>query len=247
MRFFNPCRSKGLPLKELRIGVSGASGALGQSLIKYFHKYGARVVGLTSGEKYPLITDHNGELISVKWVSWQCGEEETLVPLLKELDLLILNHGINTYQNASPNSVAISLEINTLSCLRLMNTILRQPGWYREIWINTSEAEIEPAFSPIYEISKRFLGQLVTIQHSNLFSTKGIRIRKLVLGPFRSSLNPIGLMNPEFVARSIILQATSGLGLIVVTPNPLAYILIPLNEFGRWLYYKSFSTTRTDI
>ena len=38
----------------------------------------------------------------------------------------------------------------------------------REIWVNTSEAEIQPAFSPAYEISKRLIGQLVSFKYSSL-------------------------------------------------------------------------------
>ena len=51
-------------------------------------------------------------------------------------------------------------------------------------------------------------------------SSNQLIIRKLVLGPFKSNLNPIGLMNPSFVARNIVFQANIGLNLIIVTPNP---------------------------
>ena len=49
----------------------------------------------------------------------------------------------------------------------------------------------------------------------------GLILRKLVLGPFRSDLNPIGVMSADFVANQILRQADMGLPLIVVTPNPI--------------------------
>ena len=58
-----------------------------------------------------------------------------------------------------------------------------------------------------------------------------------MLGPFRSALNPVGVMGAEFVARQILIQARLGLNLIIVTPNPLAILLMPLAALGRWLYY----------
>ena len=104
--------------------------------------------------------------------------------------------------------------------------------------MNTSEAEIQPALSPTYELSKRLIGQLVSLRWNNLTTDqrKAIRIRKLVLGPFRSELNPIGLMSADFVAGQVIRQANLGLNLIIVTPNPLTYLLMPLTELGRMIY-----------
>jgi hypothetical protein len=103
-----------------------------------------------------------------------------------------------------------------------------------EVWINTSEAEIEPAFSPLYEISKRLLGQLLSLRSLDL--SQELRLRRLVLGPFRSALNPVGLMPVGFVADQVLLQASWGWNLIVVTPNPLIYVLMPLTTLGRWAY-----------
>ena len=61
-------------------------------------------------------------------------------------------------------------------------------------------------------------------------------LRKLVLGPFNSSLNPIGVMDADFVATQVLRQASWGLRLVIVTPNPLTYVLVPLNEVGRRIY-----------
>ncbi|MDA0887529.1 MAG: short-chain dehydrogenase, partial [Cyanobacteria bacterium] len=59
---------------------------------------------------------------------------------------------------------------------------------------------------------------------------------RLVLGPFRSALNPIGLMGADFVATQVLAQARLGCNLIIVSPNPLTYVLMPLSTLSRWLY-----------
>jgi hypothetical protein len=88
-------------------------------------------------------------------------------------------------------------------------------------------------------LSKRLLGSLVSLRALDLSGASGpLRIRRLVLGPFRSSLNPIGLMGPGFVANQVIVQARLGLSLIIVTPNPLTYVLMPLSTLARWGYFK---------
>ena len=113
----------------------------------------------------------------------------------------------------------------------------------REVWINTSEAEIQPAVSPVYELTKRMLGQLVSIRGAVLDATgrESLILRKLVLGPFRSSLNPIGVMGANFVANQVLRQASWGFRLVIVTPNPFTYVLMPLTELGRRTYSRILS------
>jgi hypothetical protein len=67
----------------------------------------------------------------------------------------------------------------------------------------------------------------------------GLRIRRLVLGPFRSNLNPAGGMGAAFVANEIVRQAGWNCSLIIVTPNPITYVLMPLTTLGRWLYFQA--------
>ena len=43
------------------------------------------------------------------------------------------------------------------------------------------------------------------------------------------------------MAKQILGQASLGSRLIIVTPNPLTYLLMPLNELGRRLYSRLFS------
>ena len=109
-----------------------------------------------------------------------------------------------------------------------------------ELWVNTSEAEIQIALSPVYEITKRLIGELVSLKKSNLSKEKSedFTIRKLVLGPFKSSLNPIGIMNSDFVAQKLINIAERNRYLIIVTPNPLTYLLMPITECIRITYSK---------
>ena len=62
-----------------------------------------------------------------------------------------------------------------------------------------------------------------------------------MLGPFRSELNPIGLMTADFVAAQVLRQAQLGLHLVIVSPNPLTYVLMPLSELGRRLYSRALN------
>ena len=66
-------------------------------------------------------------------------------------------------------------------------------------------------------------------------------LRKLVLGPFRSSLNPMGVMGADFVANQVLRQASWGFRLVIVTPNPLTYIFMPLTELGQRTYSRILS------
>ena len=179
---------------------------------------------------------------------WACGEESRLDSCLADLDILVINHGINPQGEQTPEDVDRALEINALSSWRLMKRFERfacqaSVDSPRELWVNTSEAEIQPAISPVYELSKRLIGQLVSLRGANLSTEqrRRLRIRKLVLGPFRSELNPIGVMTAGFVAKQVLVQAQWNLSLIIVTPNPLTYVLMPLNELGRWAYSKALN------
>ena len=106
--------------------------------------------------------------------------------------------------------------------------------------MNTSEAEIQAAVSPLYEISKRLQGQLFSLRSLELAGPH-LRLRRLVLGPFHSGLNPIGLMSAEFVAREVLRQARWNCGLVIVTPNPLTYLLMPIATASRWAYFQLVS------
>ena len=53
-------------------------------------------------------------------------------------------------------------------------------------------------------------------------------IRKLILGPFKSKLNPVGIMSADWVAKQIVNLARRDVRNIIVTVNPLTFILFPI-------------------
>ncbi len=223
---------------EKTVGITGASGGLGKELTKLFRQNGYKVIGFTHSK-----TDAEVNIESPnEWIKWECGKESKLKKHLKKIDILILNHGIYNLSRENAN-YENSIEINALSNLRFLimfEDIARtnESLTKKEIWINTSEAEILPALNPSYEISKSLIGQLVSFKKNLLDkdTKKKLIIRKIILGPFKSELNPIGIMSPKFVSKKIYNLAYSKRYLIIISPNPLTYILFPLKEFFNFLY-----------
>ena len=224
--------------KEKTVGITGASGALGKELTKLFRNKGCKVIGFTHSK-----TDFEINLETPnEWIKWECGKESTLKKHLEKIDILILNHGIYNLSRENFN-FENSIEINALSKFKFLNlfediALSSNSSIKKEIWINTSEAEILPALNPSYEISKSLIGKLVSFK-KNLLSEdtkKKLIIKKIILGPFKSELNPIGIMSPKFVSKKIYDLANSNNYLIIVTPNPLTYLLFPLKEFINYLY-----------
>ena len=223
---------------EKTVGITGASGALGKEMTKLFRQKGYKVIGFThSKNNYEVNLESPNE-----WIKWECGKESKLKKYLKKIDILILNHGIYNLSRENAN-YENSIEINALSKFKFLNLfedIARTNESFikKEIWINTSEAEILPALNPSYEISKSLIGQLISFKKNLL--NKNIKnkliIKKIILGPFKSELNPIGIMSPKFVSKKIFDLANSKNYLIVISPNPLSYLLFPLKEFFNFLY-----------
>jgi len=227
----------------LRIGVTGAGGSFGQALLRQLDQQGASLVALRHSAGSLDLRDAAGGQIPVQTVTWQVGEEEQLTALLAELQILVINHGINVMGARDREATRLSLEVNTLSALRLLELFLASPnpsGQRREIWVNTSEAEVNPAFSPLYEISKRTLGQLLSLRSLDA----PWPVRRLVLGPFRSALNPYGFMDADRVAAAVVAQVLAGRELVIVSPNPLTWLLMPLAAWGRRLYFSWFTRHR---
>ncbi|AFY38634.1 bifunctional sterol desaturase/short chain dehydrogenase [[Leptolyngbya] sp. PCC 7376] len=230
-----------LSLKGKRVAVTGASGTLGTALLTELHQAGAKAIALTS-KPQELSLDIAGQDVALKTIQWQSGNEAAILEALKKVDILVLNHGINVHGDRTPEAIQKSYEINTFSQQRLIELFLstiktNQDRVRKEIWVNTSEAEVNPAVSPLYELSKRALGDLVTLQRLD----SPIIIRKLILGPFKSSLNPVGVMSANFVAKMIVNLARRDFRNIIVTINPITYLLFPLKEFFVSTYFKLFS------
>ena len=226
-------------MSELKtIGITGASGALGKELTKIFRKKGYKVIGFThSKNNYEINKNTPNE-----WIKWQCGKEFLLKEHLKKIDILILNHGVYDVSKKNSNYES-SIELNALSKLKFLNlfeeiAFTSNSPIVKEIWINTSEAEILPALNPSYEISKSLIGQLVSFKKNLLDKNtkKKLKIKKIILGPFKSELNPIGIMSPKFVSNNIFNLANLNIFLIVISPNPLSYILFPIKELYYFLY-----------
>ncbi len=217
------------------VAVTGASGALGRALIEELSIQGAKIIAITTNS-----TTIFPEGVTV--LAWQLGAEVELLSHLQGVDILIINHGVNVYSDRSFGAVSQSFEVNTFSTLRLAELFLStiasaSDRSTKELWINTSEAEVSSAFSPLYELSKRTLGDLITLQR---FDAPCI-IRKLVLGPFKSQLNPYGVMSAAWVARAIIFLAKRDIRNIIVTINPLTYLLFPIKESCQSLYFRIFT------
>lgn len=222
------------------IAVTGASGSLGQALLRQLHRQGAKVVALTSGEGAIAIDTETGQL-PLETITWQVGKEQALAQRLAQVDILVLNHGVNVMGNRDGAAIERSYEVNAFSSWRLLEIFLAgvQPDQAaaREVWVNTSEAESNPAFSPLYELSKRTLGDLVTLRRLDA----PCLIRKLVLGPFKSALNPFGILSADWVAQQVLKQATRGQRNILVTINPLTFVTFPLKEACVSAYFRLFT------
>lgn len=223
-----------LSLQGKTVAVTGASGTLGRALIKELANQGAKPIALS--------TSANADIPgAVKTICWCTGQETELREVLQKTDILLINHGINVMGEKSPQAIEQSLEVNALSAWRLMEVFLetvnnRTGRAIKEVWINTSEAEVNPAFSPLYEISKRLLGDLINLRRSDAPCV----IRKLVLGPFKSNLNPVGVMSAGAIAQAILFLAKRDIRNIIVTINPLTYLLFPIKELTQAVYLKLF-------
>ena len=230
-----------LSLKGKKIAVTGASGTLGIALLKQLHLRGAKVTALSSSSN-SIDLDLEGEQLPVKTISWQTGKEAELATVLEKIDILIINHGINVHQARNADAVSKSYEINTFSAWKLMETFFttvktNKDIATKEVWINTSEAEVNPAFSPLYELSKRTLGDLVSLRRLDAPCV----VRKLILGPFKSNLNPVGVMSAEWVAKQIVNLAQRDIRNIIVTINPITLLLFPIKELLVASYFKLFT------
>jgi len=231
-----------LSLKGKKIAITGASGTLGKALMEKLHLQGAKITALTSSEQELFISDKYQQQIPIKTVKWEVGKEAELLNLLEKIDILIINHGINVHQEKTAEAIEKSYQINTFSGWRLMELFLttirtNADKVTKEIWVNTSEAEVNPAFSPLYELSKRTMGELVTLKRVN----SPCIIRKLILGPFKSNLNPIGVMSANWVAQQIVNLAVRDFRDIIVTINPITYVAFPIKELANSLYFKMFT------
>ena len=222
-----------LSLKGKTVAVTGASGTFGQALLQQLQNQGAKVIALTSRPLAPEAVP------AIPTYHWQIGQESALGELLANVDILVINHGINVHCQTTAEAIQRAYEVNTFSGWRLLELFLATVRTNaqiatKEVWVNTSEAEVGPALSPLYELSKRAMGDLVTLRRLDAPCV----IRKLILGPFKSNLNPIGVMSAAWVAKQVVKAAQRDTRNIIVTINPLTYLTFPLKEFLVSLYFR---------
>ncbi|HEY9849851.1 MAG TPA: bifunctional sterol desaturase/short chain dehydrogenase [Leptolyngbyaceae cyanobacterium] len=230
-----------LSLKGKVVAITGASGTLGQALIEELSLQGAKVVALTTNQSAEFKPD-------IDVLYWQLNSEKDLAVNLKKVDILILNHGINVHGYRTSEAIQKSYEVNAFSTMRLAELFLEtvtesDHKAIKELWINTSEAEVNPAFSPLYELSKRTLGDLITLRRLDAPCI----IRKLILGPFKSQLNPYGVMSARWTAWAIVALAKRDFRDIIVTINPITYIAFPIKEFFHSLYFRLFTSKSREV
>src|SRR6478672_1859702 len=224
-----------LSLKGKSVAITGASGSLGRALIAELSLQGAKVIALTTASDAEFQP-------GVEVLPWQLGAEADLMTRLKNVDIFIINHGVNVNGDRSPSAIQKAFEVNTFSALKLAELFLEtvtksDHKAIKELWINTSEAEVNPAFSPLYELSKRTLGDLITLRRLDA----PCLIRKLILGPFKSNLNPHGVMSARWTAWALVALAKRDFRDIIVTINPITYIAFPIKEFFHSLYFRLFT------
>lgn len=227
-----------LSLKGKSVAVTGASGTLGRALIRKLAKAGAKPIALSTSVQADAQADIPG---AVQVIPWRVGDEANLRAAFEKVDILLINHGVNVMGAKSPQAIEQSLQVNALSAWRMMEVFLetvddRTGRATKEVWVNTSEAEVNPAFSPLYEISKRLIGDLINLRRTDAPCV----IRKLVLGPFKSNLNPVGVMSAEAIASAILFLAKRDIRNIIVTINPLTYLLFPIKEVVQAAYFRFF-------
>ncbi|HEY9737759.1 MAG TPA: bifunctional sterol desaturase/short chain dehydrogenase [Trichocoleus sp.] len=222
-------------LEGKTVAVTGASGTMGQALLRELAKQKAKPLALTASDRGTFEPD-------IPVIKWTLGQESDLQDTLKDVDILIINHGINVHGDSTPTAIKNSLEVNALSAWRLMEVFFTtvetsSERASKEVWVNTSEAEANPALSPLYEISKRLIGDLITLRRSEAPCV----VRKIILGPFKSNLNPIGVMSADWIAWAIVALAKRNVRNIIVTINPLTYLTFPLKEISQSLYFRFFA------
>ena len=233
--FLDKLLGTALSLKNKTVAVTGASGTMGRALIDELISQGAKPIALTTSSQAEFPE-------AVRVLAWQVGQESLLQESFSKVDILVINHGINVHSDRSPAAVERSLQVNAFSAIALMDAFIATINTptalaTKEIWVNTSEAEVGPAFSPLYELSKRLLGDLTTLKRQEAPCV----IRKVILGPFKSNLNPIGVMSAPRVAKAVIRLAKSDVRNIIVTINPLTYLAFPIKETAQGLYFRLFS------
>ncbi|EDX83138.1 oxidoreductase, short chain dehydrogenase/reductase family [Synechococcus sp. PCC 7335] len=234
-----------LSLKRKTVVVTGASGSLGKSLIARLILEEAKVIALTSSHTNPIEVEVDGRLVQLKTVLWSVDNLDALDEVLKSADILVLNHGVNR-RELTEAAVLDSIRVNALSSYALLDRFTHTvktafDAACKEVWVVTSEAEVASANSPVYELSKRLLGQLVTFKRIN----SPCIIRKVVPGGFISKMSHDSRLSSDWVAQRIIEAVKKDGRNIVISPyRPWVYLYYPMHEWLVSAYAEQWSKSQ---
>ena len=92
---------------------------MGRALVAELCKREAQLIALTSSPDVSFGADQKVEV-----VTWQIGNERELRDRLKNVDILILNHGVNVLGARNSESIYQSYEVNTFSVFRWIDVFL---------------------------------------------------------------------------------------------------------------------------
>jgi len=212
--FLDKILGTALSLKGKTVVVTGTSDSLRRALLFELHSKGAKVIALTSSEQ-TVTLNVNGESLPVKTINWQVGKELELAAELEKVDILIINRSIDVHGE------------RTLLELFLTTVRTNEDIATKEVWLNALEAEVSRAFSPIHELTKQAFADLVTLHQADAPCV----LRKIILGPFKSPLNPKGEMSADWVAKQIINLAQRDVRNIIISFNFWVYLAHSLKFF----------------
>ena len=211
--------SADLPLRSRpTVAITGASGALGQALLR--PGTAAAPTGRPDPRHHAADAPGRGRRGDSLAPAHLAGgrRRRHWNRCWRSVDVLVLNHGVNLYGARDSAAVAASLEVNALSSWRLLELFAR---WSSGGRVN-GRRDIAPRCGSTPRKRRSSRPSALSTRSASacwgscsacgpwIWRQPGLRLRRLVLGPFRSALNPIGLMSSGFVAR--VDPAPGGLG-----------------------------------
>ncbi len=204
-------------LKNKRIALTGASGALGSNMKIVLEKEGAIVIPIKFGIDYD--DQHYDKLNNI----------------LSKIDILFLCHG-SKYENTQ--------QANCDSFIRIIELFksVKKPGLIPiEIWAVGSEIECHPCFGIkslyAYAKSKRNFAQYAR----GYFHDAHIHYKHIVHSAFTSRMGP-GLMSARFAARATLFLIKRGFKYVPVSYTGFAF----LNYFIFIYAPKKYATIEND-
>ena len=218
--------------------ITGADGVFGRALIAYLVARKIKTIALTTRHNSSLTKEYDSKYIKV--VVWKVGNYAAVKDALSEAHILICNHGIKP-ERFDSQSMGRAFEINVESHMVLAEIFFETIKTSldvatKELWINTSCAEVIPVKSNTYELTKKQLGfafSLIRLEAPCI-------VRKLILEGFRSPLSPNVTIEAADIVPKLMNNARRDRRNIVISRNPLVHLLVIVKEtLIYWLYRKS--------